>query len=392
VDIEQIVEQMQTLVSGAEAENRSLSDDEVTQYEGLEKSLKAARKTQEIRKRQEAWVTPASTSGIVVPDGTRDEVLERAFGNYLRTGQVNADLMELRAQSTTDAAGGYTIPEGFRNKITERMKAFGGIEGVAEVIETASGNPLPWATVDDTANAGEIVAESGTGAAGADITFGQNSLGAYKYMSFGASNLPLRVSVELLQDSAFNVEDFVARHLGTRIARAMAADFATGTGTGEPQGLMDKAGSVALATSSGNLTYAKLLDLLHTVDPAYRLNGVWVMNDAILKVVRALEDGNNRPLLQPADAGIGQGFSGTLLGHPVVVDQGLAGLGDAAKIMAFGDIRAGFVIRKVKDITLVVNPYSRAANGEVEFTAWARADSLIQDSNAYAILTDFDAP
>lgn len=392
MEIEQILEKMQTLVTGAEAENRSLSEDEVTQYESLEDSLKAARKTQEIRKRQDAWVTPTATSGIVVPDGSRDDVLERAFGQYLRTGQVNQDLVELRAQGTTDAAGGYTIPDGFRQKITETMAAFGGIESVAEVISTSTGSPLPWATVDDTANSGEIVAEHGTGAAGADITFGTKSLGAYKYMSFGASNLPLRVSVELLQDSAFNVEDFVARHLGTRIARAMAADFATGTGTNEPEGLMDKAGSVALETSSGNLTYGKLLDLLHTVDPAYRVNGTWVMSDSVLKVVRSLEDGNNRPLLQPADAGIGQGFAGTLLGHPVVIDQGLAGLGDAAKIMAFGDIRAAYVIRKVKDITLVVNPYSRAANGEVEFTAWARADALIQDSDAYAILTDFDAP
>lgn len=393
--VEEIQEQMDAIIAKADAETRSLDDDEVTAYEALETELKAVNKTAELRKRHEAYKAPITGAPAVIKAVDKgDEVLERAFESYLRTGQRNMDLVELRAQGEgTDSAGGYTVPSGFRQKLTERMKAFGGIATVAETITTETGNDIEWPTVDDTANSGEIVAEHGTGAAGADIAFGTKTLGAFKYMSFGASNLPLRISVELLQDSAFDVMGFVSRALGTRIARAQATDFAVGAGTTEPLGLMSEAADVTLATSSGNITYAKLLDLIHTVDPDYRMGASFVMNDSILKVVRQLEDANNRPLWLPDGAGLSGALpGGSLLGYPVVIDQAVAGLGDAAKIMAFGDIREAYVIRRVKDVTLVVDPYTRAANGEVQITAWARADATVQNANAYAVLADFDAP
>lgn len=391
--IEQIIQKMEAIVAQADAESRSLSDDEVATYEGLEADLAKARKEAELRSRHTAYTTPVAAPAVVTATGKGDEVLERAFEHYLRTGQRNMDLVELRAQGeSSDAAGGYTIPDGFRQKLTERMKAFGGIATVAETISTSTGAPLSWPTVDDTANSGEIVAEHGTGAAGADLTFGTKSLGAFKYMSFGASNLPLRISVELLQDSAFDVMGFVSRALGTRIARAQAVDFANGAGTTEPLGLMT--GSAAVTLASGNaITYAKLLDLVHSVDPDYRQGGVFVMNDTTLKTIRALVDGNSRPLWLPSEGGLANSLpGGTLMGYPVVIDQAVDSAGDATKIMAFGNISEAYVIRRVKDVTLVVDPYGRAANGEVQVTAWARADATIQNANAYAILASFDAP
>lgn len=392
--IEKIIEKMEAIVALADAESRSLSDEEVATYEGLEAELAQARKEAELRKRHTAYTTPVTGPVLVNGADKGDAVLERAFEHYLRTGQRNMDIVELRAQGTdSDAAGGYLVPDTFRQKLTERMVSYGGIATVAETISTSTGAPLSWPTVDDTSHSGEIVAEHGTGAAGADITFGTKTLGAFKYMSFGASNLPLRISVELLQDAAFDVMGFVTRALGTRIARAQATDFATGAGTTEPLGLMSQAAAVSLATSSGNFTYAKLLDLVHSVDPDYRAGAHFVMNDSVLKTIRTLEDGNNRPLWLPSDGGLANALpGGTLMGYPVVIDQAVAGLGDAAKIMAFGDIREAYVIRRVKDVTLVVDPYSRAANGEVQITAWARADATVQNANAYAILADFDAP
>lgn len=130
------------------------------------------------------YVTPQATVHVAAPK--EDDTLERAFTAYLRTGQANADLTELRAQSEgTPSAGGYTVPDGFRTKIIDRMKAFGGIANVAETINTETGQSLEWPTVDDTANVGEIVAEGGTFASGADLTFGTASLGAYTYTAGG---------------------------------------------------------------------------------------------------------------------------------------------------------------------------------------------------------------
>lgn len=388
--IEEILQKMQTIMDGAEAESRSLTDDEVTQYEGLEADLAKARKQAELRSRHQAYTTPIGAPAIITARDNGDATEERAFEAYLRTGQKNMDLVEARAQQTgTDSAGGYLAPDGFRQKIVERMKAFGGVATLAEEITTSDGNPLPWVTNDDTANVGEIVAESATGAAGADLVFGTKSLGAYKYMAFGASNLPLRVSVELLQDSQFDIAGMVSRKLGERIARKQASDFAVGTGTGMPQGLMTHATDITLAAGNA-ITYAKLLDVVHAVDPAYRNSGnaAWLMNDSTLKAVRALTDSTGRPLLQYAsDASIGGGLGATLLGFPVVTDPAIAAIALSAKIAAFGDIREGFIIRRVKDVVVVVDPYGRAANGEVQYVAWARADATRQNDNAYAILT-----
>src|SRR5690606_291525 len=109
-----------------------------------------------------------------------DDTLERAFDHYLRTGRENADITELRAQGVgTDAAGGFTVPETMLTKITERMKAFGGLAEHVETITTDSGEPIRWPTLDDTSNTGVIAAE-GTAPAtgGADLVFGEKTLGA----------------------------------------------------------------------------------------------------------------------------------------------------------------------------------------------------------------------
>lgn len=389
--IEDILADMQTLVAGADAENRGLSDDEVTRYEGYESELASARKDAEVRSRHTAYNTPvASEIQTAAPKG--DDVQERAFESYLRTGQRNMDLVEVRAQGTApDSAGGYLVPDTFRNKIVERMAAYGGILSAVENITTTSGAPLSWPTVDDTENSAEIVAEHGTGSNGADIVFGTGSLGAYKYMSLGASNLPLRVSVELLQDSAFDVQAFVARALGRRIVRAMATDAVGGDGTGEPLGIAFGTADVNLATTT-TITYADLLGIVHSVDPEYRENAKWAFNDATLQAIRGLEDGNNRPLWLPADGGLGNALpGGSLLGFPVVIDQAFgSATGDNANFGVFGDLQEAYVWRQVKDITLVVDPYSRAAHGEVQFTAWARADGTVQNANAYVIFATED--
>lgn len=392
--IEEIVAQMDSIIATADTENRSLSDEEVAQYEGLEADLGKARTTTELRARHQAYKTPI-TDGLVTADqSTTDETLERAFDHYLRTGQQNSDLVELRAQGEgTATAGGYLVPDGFRRKLVERMASFGGILNVVENITTASGNPLPWPTVDDTANIGEIVAEHATGTNGADIVFGTASLGAYKYMSLGAGDLPLRVSVELLQDAAFDVQALIARLMAKRIRRAMAIDAVTGDGTGEPLGIAAGTPDFNLASTTA-ITYAELLAIVHSVDPDYRAGARWAFNDATMAIIQGLLDNNDRPLLSDANAGINAGpGEQRLLGYPVTIDQAFGdNTGDNATFAVFGDLQEGYVWRTVRDIQLVVDPYGRAANGEVQFTAWARADGTVQNPNAYVKIATQNVP
>jgi HK97 family phage major capsid protein len=378
---EMLAEQDNILATAGEGD---LTDEQLTRYEELDGLIVKRRQTEEVQKRHaaaRAVVTPAVQTGT---QSAEDQELERAFDHFLRTGQANSDIAHLRAQSVgTGTAGGYLVPEGFRNKLVERRKAFGGIANAAEEIVTSTGNPLPWPTIDDTSNTGAIVAENGAPAGGSDLVFGETTLGAYKYMSVGASGLPLKVSVELMQDSAFDIQGLVARKLGERIARAQAPHLVSGTGSGQPKGIINGKTPIELATA---LSYANLLTVVHSLDPAYRDNAVWAFNDATLALIHGIVDDNGRPLLNASTDGIAGRPATTLLGYPVIIDQAFstyAAADDDPAIGVFGDIREAYVVRRVRDLQLVVDPYSFAVNGQVGFTAWERMDATVQDPNAY---------
>jgi HK97 family phage major capsid protein len=386
--IEELLAALQAILDEAGAD--TLTDDQVERYEKLEVELAAKRKDVEIRSRQTAYQTPV-TDNVHVHVGTpkQDDTLERAFNSYLRTGVANQDLTELRAQSVgTDSAGGFLVPDQLRQKLTERLKAFGGLATAVEEITTSGGETLRWPTLDDTANSG-VIASEGTAPAsgGADLVFGEKTLGAFKYVAPGASQLPLRVSVELLQDSAFDIEGLVTRKLGERIARKQAVDWVSGAGTTLPFGITT--GTSGTAFTSAGITYAELVAAVHECDPEYRVNAKWAFNDATLAKIESIVDTTGRPILNDANDGIATGPNNkTLLGYPVVVDQAFSTYtdGGTTKWGVFGDLNAGYVIRRVKDLTLIVNPYSRANEGQVEYVLWARADGTVQDTNAYRVL------
>ena len=406
--IEQILADLQAIIDGAasdspegETDGRPLTDEEVQRCEALEGEIAAVRQTNEFRSRLQAFNTPVR--GAIIPANSGETLQrtqeEQAFAHYLRTGIPNQDLtpasgpipLEYRAQAEgTGAAGGFLVPAGFVNKITERLKAFGGIAAEAESIDTGNGNPLPWPTNDDTANEGEIVAENAAPAGGADLVLGQKTLGAYKYTSEGVGGEPLKVSFELAQDSAFNLEEFVQRKLAERIGRKQARDFAVGTGTGQPLGaLTGGTSSVIVASNTVGMTFPNIVTAVHTPDIAYRESGecVWAMNDAIMALFEGLLDGSGRPLLGESTDSISGRPTTTIRGYRVVIDNSLpATFGAAAKTLIFGNLRAGYVVRRVKEVTMIVLRELYARNGQIGYMAWARADGTVQDANAYTVI------
>lgn len=305
---------------------------------------------------------------------------KEAFGRFLRTGDNNI-MEQFAGQSIagSGAEGGYTVPQDFRNIIIETKKAYGGIQGVADSIETGDGRDLPWPTNDDTANSAAVATEgSAVGSGGADLVFAQEILQAFTYDATGASNNPLAVSKELLQDSAFDVEAFVGRKLGQRLGRKMAADYGNGTGSSQPFGLFAKTPDTMTATAM----YPALVEHHFQVDQAYRDSGNcrWVLGDTILAKIWASTDTTKRPLYTPMDASGGQSApSGMLLGYPVTLDQ------SSASNVAFGDIAQGFIIRNVRSIQVDVDPYTLIKSRQIAFHAWARTDSAVQDSAAYSV-------
>jgi HK97 family phage major capsid protein len=386
--IEEITTAMTALIDGAAG--RSLTADEVANYEGMEAELVTVRQSDEIRKRNAAYNTVTIPAGLP-RTGTRvEDTYDRAFNNYLRTGKPNADLISNAQSEGVPSEGGYLVPQGFRTKLIEKMKAFGGIGGIAERYSTGNGNPVEWPTLDDTGNVGEIVSEAGTFSAGADVVFGSNSLTSYAYAAGGGASTPLRVSKELLQDSEFDIESMLARLLGTRIARIQATHLATGSGVGQPLGLVTGRTPVQTAANTG-ITYDDLVDWVHSVDPAYRSGARWVWNDLTMAAIQKIKDSHGDPVAISNQGNLTTALNETtVLGFPVTIDQAMPNLDvdDSTDLFgAFGDIRQGYVIRDVRSVELLVNPYSRMSNRQVEFSAWARMDATQQDTNAYIVLS-----
>jgi len=398
--VEDINDSLQAIVDGAA--ERDLTDEETAQIEALEAQLAEAQarreRTEAIRARQAERAKVATPALHVKRSGDEGtDTLEAAFTNYLRTGRENADIEQLRAAQSegTGSEGGFLVPDGIRDKIVARMVAFGGLASVVDNITTETGNNLTWLTEgDDTGNRAEQVAEGGTMAAGADLSWGQASLGAYSYMAGGTGGLPLRLSRELVQDSAFDIVGRVANKLGERGARLRSSLIVSGTGVNQPQGIVTgRTGTGMYSGGSDALVYADFLTVIHALDPVYRESGNcrWGFNDTFLKAVRGLLDTNGRPLLETSTASIAGERAGlSLLGYPVTIDQGFSNptaTSGTVNFGVFGDLREGYVIRNVKQIELLVNPYSRMANRQIEYSAWFRFDAIQQNTNAYLALT-----
>jgi hypothetical protein len=295
------------------------------------------------------------------------------LGNNRLSFKLNAKApktqSEARAQSTSGSAGGYTVPAGFLNQLEASLLAFGGMREVATVLRTAEGNSLPIPTVSDHANVGAILSENSQ-VAEQDVTFGQITLGAYKY-----SSKLIRVSAELLQDSAIDLESFIGGALGERIARILNTHFTTGDNSSKPQGITASGAGVTAASATA-ITYGELVELQHSVDPAYRGNAKFMMHDSTFKAIRKLLDSQNRPIFQPD---ISASSPGTLLGSPVVINQDCATIAASAKAIFFGDF-SKYLIRDVQDFTLLRLEERYADYHQVGFVGFSRHDGRILDA------------
>ena len=265
------------------------------------------------------------------------------------------------------------------------MKFYGGAEAGAFVLNDTTGANLVWPTNDDTSNTGRLVAEN-VQHTETDITFGQKTLSNYTF----SSDIVL-ASVQLLQDSGVDVESLIAKKLGQRIGRAQNTYFTTGTGSSQPQGYITGSAAGVTAANTNSITYNDIVDLVHSVDPAYRQSGrcQFKFNDSILKAIRKLRDdsggaGLGRPIWEPS---VQVGVATSLLGYGYTVNNDMATSATGAKTVCFGDFDTGFVVRHVSGGRLLRLAERYADYLQVGFLGFDRADSIVQDSGALKLLT-----
>ena len=303
-----------------------------------------------------------------------------AIAMYMRHGQnvspENAVLIRNAMSAGTAAEGGYTVPAEIAAMVIEKLKAFGGMREVAEIITTDSGGALNFPTSDGTSEVGEIVGENAAAALG-EMTFGTIALPVFKY-----SSKKIALPVELIQDSAIDVIAFVINRLATRIARIQNTHFTVGGGTTVPDGVMIKAGIGKTGLTGQTLTviYDDLFDLKHSVNRAYRSGAKFMMNDLSVAVVSKLKESTGRPIWEP---GLTIGAPDMLLGHAVCVNDDVAVMAANALSIGFGDF-SKYAIRDVANSTSMrrFDDSAFALSGQVGFCGWTRSGGNLLDTAA----------
>lgn len=293
---------------------------------------------------------------------------------------------EQRADMTlTAATGGYTVPQGFVFNLEKALLTYGGVRQCADVFRTSTGNDMPWPTVNDTGNKGAMLAEDTTISTSVNPTVGVRTFKAYKM-----SSTPILISFELLQDTAFDLGSEIGTMLGTRIGRIEADYYTTGTGSSQPGGHINMATAATLSSGSAYTASAtaiaadEVIDLFHSVDPAYREgpNVRFAFNDVIARYLRKLKDGEGNYLWAP---GLTANMPDTLLGRKVQINQSMASTITAGdKTIAFGDF-GKFKIRDVAEVRLVKLVERYADLDMIGFIAFHRTDSAILDAGTHPI-------
>jgi HK97 family phage major capsid protein len=275
-----------------------------------------------------------------------------------------------------DGGGHFTLTINGLQALERALLQFGGMRQVSTVVRTDNGNDLQWPTTNDTSNTGALLGE-GLEHTELDITFNDLVLNAFKYTS-----RLVKVSVEYLQDNAINAPEVIGSMLGERIGRITNTHFTTGDGSSKPNGVITAATSSGVTTSGGTtITYDNIIDLKHSVDPAYRTGARFMFNDTTLKILKKLKvaqfsgDTGGQPLWR---AGFATGEPDTIDGDPYTINQQVAS-GTGTKAIAYGQF-SKYLIRDVKDITLVRLDERYAEFGQVGFLAFSRHDGDLLDA------------
>lgn len=324
----------------------------------------------------------------------RRSILDRE----LKISRESRDISEgagvgtLIPQIGTYAGLGYFVPVGFVHDVEQATKWFAPLldGSVIRVMETASGQALPYPISNDTTQSATLVGENAL-VSEKDVTANQISFGAYKF----TSGL-VKASIELLQDSAFDIEKWLIERFAERWGRGLENYLTNGTGSNQPTGLLTAiANSGAVPTiaigsseSTGgaqtgvnSIGNSDLINLEHAVDPSYRRNAKYMFHDATLASLKKVLDKYGRPLWAP---GIGAGNPDTLNGYSYVINQSMPQIAASNVTVAFGDFTK-FMCRKVKDLQVLRLDERFADAGQVGFVSFARLDSNLLDAGTHPI-------
>lgn len=359
-------------------ENGTLSAEDDAAYAKMEEDIMALGKEIERAERAEAMekalAMPVNTPIVERPDarpgdkktGRASDEYASNFWNMMRSKASNEVILNALEEGT-DSEGGYLVPDEFERTLVQALEEENIFRGLAKVIRTSSGDrKIP------------VVATHGTAAwldeeaayTESDESFGQVSIGAHKLGTL------IKVSEELLSDSAFDLESYIAAEFARRIGAKEEEAFFTGNGTGKPLGFLASTGGAqtgVTTAAAASLKADEVIDLFYSLKTPYRKKAVWIVNDATIKELRKLKLGTGEYLWQPA---LTAGTPDMILGKPVKTSAFMPTIEAGAKTVAFGDFgyywiadRQGRTFKRLNELF--------ATTGQVGYLASQRVDGKL---------------
>ncbi len=317
---------------------------------------------------------------------------QKAFAAYVRSGDDDALRgleLEGKAMSTAVAAdGGYLVDPQTSETVKAVLKSTASIRQVANVVnvEATAYDVLIDHGELETGWADELSASTETGT---------GQLERISIPLYELSALP-KVSQRLLDDSAFEVEGWLAGRIADKFARAEAASFISGNGVNKPTGFLTKTLVANASWTWGSIGYVAtgvggdfetggpgdaIVDLVYALGAEYRANATFVMNSKTAGAVRKIKDADGRFLWSD---GLSAGEPARLLGYPVLIAEDMPDIAVDAAAIAFGDFSAGYTVAERPDLRILRDPFSAKPN--VLFYATKRVGGDVSDFAAIKVL------
>lgn len=366
-----------------------ISEENVKIYEGLEQDVVNLGKEIERQERLDAMeremAAPVSTPITEKPENIKkvDNKVGRASDAYMKAfwTQVRAkDGISYEVRNAlsegVDTEGGYLVPDEFENTLVSGMEEEGSIRSLAHVFNTSNGvHKIPVVRTKGSAN----WIDEGGSYGDSDDVFGQEQIDAHKVGTV------IKVSEELLNDSAFDLEKYFQEEFARRIGAKEEEAFISGDGNKKPTGILNSTGGAGIgvtAASEKAITADEIIDLYYSIKAPYRKNAVWILNDSTVRAIRKLKDSNGQYLWQPA---LHEGDHETLLGKKILTSPYMPEIKSGAKVVMFGDL-SYYWIGDRQGITFKRLNERYADMGQVGFLASKRVDGKLVLPEAIKVL------
>ena len=381
-------EQTKAFLDSHRNEKGILSAEDTEVYERMEQEIVDLGHEIDRQERMDAMerelVKPVAEPITSKPENTRREektgrasdAYNKAFWNQIRSKDGISYEVRNALSEGVDTEGGYLVPDEFEKTLIQALEEENVIRAHAHVFTTSSGShKIPIVATKGVAN----WIDEGAAYGESDDVFGQEQIDAHKVGTI------VKVSEELLNDSAFNLEAYFQAEFARRIGNKEEEAFLIGDGSKKPTGILSDVGGAEIgvtAASDKAITADEIIDLYYSLKAPYRKNAIWVLNDATVRAIRKLKDANGQYLWQPA---LREGEIDTLMGKKIVTSAYAPILEAGAKTILFGDL-SYYWIGDRQGITFKRLNERYADYGQVGFLASKRVDGKLILPEAIKVL------